>query len=155
MWLFCFVYLFLPLFFISSFAVYSVGAFAEEKKEEKEEEEDDDDDDDDSLKNTRLSLSDAKSLALGHNPDYKWNEITFAVGREGTDQKTLKEWEEGCLIYDDDTGCTEETEDEDCKGGEICVEGQCVPADEQEPTGLGPCDPNALALWWPGRCSNS
>ena len=45
---------------------------------------------------------------------------------------------------DDENSCTKDTEDSKCDGGEVCIDEECVPIDEVEPTGVGPCNPTAL-----------
>ncbi len=91
---------------------------------------------------TRCKLSYVRDFALKLNHTWDENIDGCEVGSE--ERKTIEEWKELCLVKDDENSCTKDTEDEDCKGGEVCVDEQCVPIDEVEPTGVGPCNPNAL-----------
>ena len=127
------------VFFVSSFVVYSVGVVAEET----EEVEDDDSNKEVDEQAQQLPVSEAKDFAFEEG--YKWKDDR-GCGNNTRRIMTLEEWKDACLEPDDDNSCTEETEESDCKGGEVCVDGECVSADEVEPTGAGPCDPSALLL---------
>ena len=144
-------------FFISVFTVYSITAPSAAAATNGADGDGDSDDTDagdegaeerpDSVEEEAelLPVLEAKSLALAKNPDWKWDEGQPGCKESDIGRQIVAAWEANCLIEDDDNSCTEDTEDKDCQGGEVCVDEQCVSVDEVEPIGVGPCNINALS----------